>query len=58
MQNTATTSPLSVVPAQDHAPVKPLLSAEEKQFLDLVASIFVKDIIQQHKSLTSQTTES
>jgi hypothetical protein len=35
--------PLSVVPAHQ-APVKPLLSPEEKQFLDLLADIFVSTL--------------
>lgn len=47
MQNTATISPLSLVPAADPAPVKPLLSQEEKTFLDLLAGILVKDLLTQ-----------
>lgn len=45
MQDPATISHLTVVPPA--APVKPLLSAEEKKFLDVLAGIFVQDLFTQ-----------
>jgi hypothetical protein len=56
MNSAATISPMHLVPATDPAPVKPLLSAEEKSFLDLLAGILVKDILSASDTLHSKTT--
>jgi hypothetical protein len=44
---------MHLVPAQDPAPVKPLLSPEEKSFLDLLAGILVKDILSSDSNSTT-----
>ncbi|OLY92269.1 hypothetical protein BUE76_10485 [Cnuella takakiae] len=41
-------SPLHLVPAQEPAPVKALLSPTEKLLVDLIANIIVDSTIQQH----------
>ena len=45
MSQPATISPLTIVPDATPAPVKHLMTAEEKEFLDLIADLIVKDIL-------------
>lgn len=47
MQNTATISPLSIVPASSQAQVKQLLSPEDEKLIDLIASILVDHTLKQ-----------
>lgn len=47
MQSPATISHLSIVPQPAQATVKPLITQEEKNFLDLVADIIAKDLLKQ-----------
>jgi hypothetical protein len=47
MPTTATISPLSVVPASNQAPVKPLLSPEEEKLIALIANIAVDHTLSQ-----------
>jgi hypothetical protein len=55
MQKPATISHLSVVPAA--APVKQLLTSEEKKFLDLMAGIFVQDLFKQLATFKTDNNE-
>lgn len=47
MQDTATISPLSIVPAPDQALVKPLLTPEEEKLIALIANIVVDQTLKQ-----------